>query len=69
MAKTTNYVSEATKFINTFLQEHPQVCEKQQLLRSTWWDTDGIDYAQQEEYSASNAKLEGYAYFSYPKQK
>lgn len=69
MAKDTKYVSEATKFISTYLQEHPQIIEKQKKLRSTWWDTNGIDQTEQNEYHDSEIKLEGYAYFNYPTQK
>jgi hypothetical protein len=33
-----NYESEATRFIRDFLQKHPEVVEKQQKARATWWD-------------------------------
>ncbi len=65
MAKDTTYVSETTKFINTYLEEHPGVIKKQKELRSTWWDTDGIDQAEQNEFKDSEVPLDGYAYFSY----
>jgi hypothetical protein len=66
MAKDTTYVSETTKFINAYLEEHPKVIKKQEQLRKTWWDTTGIDQAEQNEYENSDVKLDGYAYFSYP---
>jgi hypothetical protein len=65
MAKDTAYVSETTKFINTYLEEHPGMIKKQQELRSTWWDTNGIDQAEQNEYKRGNVPLDEYAYFSY----
>lgn len=69
MAKDRKYVSEATKFINTYLKEHPKVVEKQKELRSTWWDTDGIDQSEQNQYDKSSVKLEEYPYFNYTQQK
>jgi hypothetical protein len=36
--KLKNYQSEATAFIQDFLQKHPEVVEKQKLHRATWWD-------------------------------
>ncbi len=65
MAKDTTYVSEITKFINTYQEEHPKVIIKQAQLRKTWWDTTGIDQEEQNEYESSDVKLDGYVYFSY----
>lgn len=69
MAKDRKYVSEASKFINQYLEQHPEVKNKQKELRSTWWDTNGIDQAEQNEYNEADVKLDGYAYFSYPEAK
>lgn len=69
MAKDTKYVSEVTKFINAYLHEHPKVIQKQKELRSTWWDTNGIDQTEQSEFSDSKIKLDGYSYFNYPTKK
>jgi|GEM_PF-1642336 len=66
MAKDTTYVSEITKFLDTYREEHPKVIKKQEQLRETWWDTTGIDQAEQNEYKSSDIKLDGYSYFSYP---
>jgi len=32
------YESDTTRFIRDFLQQHPEVVEKQRNARSTWWD-------------------------------
>lgn len=32
------YVSEFTKFINGWLDEHPDACEEQKKGRALWWD-------------------------------
>lgn len=69
MTKTTNYVSETTKFVKNYLKDHPKVVAEQKQLRKTWWDTTGIDQAEQKEYKDSKVALDGYAYFSYPTQK
>jgi hypothetical protein len=66
MAKDTKYVSEITKFINSYMEQNPKLKEKQQLLRDTWWDTNGVDLAEEKVYNESKVKLDGYAYFSYP---
>jgi 7,8-dihydro-6-hydroxymethylpterin-pyrophosphokinase len=69
MAKDTKYVSDITQFIKSYLHEHPKVVDKQKQLRSTWWDTKGIDQAEQNSYQNSAVKLDGYSYFSYPSNK
>ena len=33
-----NYQSDFTKFINTFLDENPEIQKKQIENRRTWWD-------------------------------
>jgi hypothetical protein len=33
-----NYESEATRFIRDFLKKNPEVIDKQQKARATWWD-------------------------------
>jgi hypothetical protein len=36
--KLRNYESETTRFIREFLDQNPQVVEKQKRHRATWWD-------------------------------
>ena len=38
MKKLTNYQSEITHFLREFLEQNPQVVEKQKRHRATWWD-------------------------------
>ncbi len=33
-----NYESDVTRFIRDFLDRHPEVRDKQQKARATWWD-------------------------------
>ena len=68
MTKNVQYVSDATKFINGFLKKHPEVIQKQEAQRDTWWDIE-LDPEEQKEYQASDVKLDEYAYFSYDKPK
>ncbi|MCC2644542.1 MAG: hypothetical protein K0R94_320 [Burkholderiales bacterium] len=66
MAKDTNYVSETTKFIKNYVEKHPGIAEQRAKVYKTWWDDDGIDQEEQNEYKDSKVKLDAYAYFSYP---
>lgn len=63
MAKNTKYVSEATTFIRGLLEKQPGLVQKQKELRSTWWDTNGIDEEEQRSYIDSASPLHGYAYY------
>lgn len=63
MAKNTKYVSEATQFIRGFLKQHPEVVEKQKQLRSTWWDINDLDEAEQKTYQQSKIPVHGYSYY------
>ena len=63
MAKNTKYVSEATQFIRGFLKQHPEVVDKQKTLRSTWWDINDLDEAEQKTYQQSKTPVHGYAYY------
>ncbi len=65
MAKNTNYVSELDQFINQLFKKNPELIEKQKQLRSTWWDREAIDQAEQELYLQNSAPRHGYAYFDY----
>jgi len=68
MTKNVKYVSSATKFINDFLKQHPDVIQKQKAQRDTWWDID-LDLDEQKEYQDSEVKSGEYAYFSYNQPK
>ncbi len=63
MAKNTKYVSDATKFIQGLLNKRPELLVKQKELRSTWWDTNGIDEEEEKSYKNSADPLHGYAYY------
>ncbi len=66
MAKDTTYVSDIDQFITKFLQEKPELIDKQKTLRNTWWDRGFIDQEEQESYSQSEVSKPGYVYFDYP---
>lgn len=63
--KMTNYESEATRFIREFLDQNPQVVEKQKRHRATWWDR---PQNQQERARLDEAKVpqKGYVYYNNP---
>ena len=63
--KLKNYESEATRFIKEFLQQNPQVVEKQKRHRATWWDR---PQSLQEQKAAEEAKVPptAYVYYSNP---
>jgi hypothetical protein len=63
--KLRNYESETTKFIRDFLEQHPQVVEKQKRNRATWWDRpQNLD----ERKKLEEAKIaqQGYVYYNKP---
>ena len=66
--KNTKYTSEAMNFINTLLNQAGSQEERLEL-RSTWWDRDFIDIAEQKAYHNSEVKHDSYVYFSYPNTK
>lgn len=66
MSKNTSYVSDVTKFVSGYLNTYPELREKRQKLRSTWWDADSDTYQEELQVNKENAvKLDGYAYFTY----
>ncbi|MDQ5920457.1 MAG: hypothetical protein QG673_513 [Pseudomonadota bacterium] len=65
MAINREYVSETDEFINNLLKQKPELKIKQQILRSTWWDTDFINAEEQQEYAQGTVLRPGYVYFNY----
>ena len=65
MAIDRKYVSETDTFISNLLAQKPEIKQKQQCLRHTWWDKNFIDQAEQKNFAQSSTPKHGYAYFDY----
>ncbi|MCX8514162.1 MAG: DUF3460 family protein [Burkholderiales bacterium] len=65
MAANKKYVSEIDNFITNFIQQNPEIKQKQKILRQTWWDQDFIDQDEMLEYKNSSAPRPAYSYFEY----
>ncbi|HZP85835.1 MAG TPA: DUF3460 family protein [Burkholderiales bacterium] len=63
--KMTNYESEATRFIKDFLEKNPQVVEKQQRHRATWWDRPQ-NLEERRRLEQAKVPQKGYAYYNNP---
>ncbi|MGZ5041874.1 MAG: DUF3460 family protein [Usitatibacter sp.] len=66
-AKVPMYVSDATRFIQEFLEKNPQVTEQQRKNRATWWDKPQ-DLETWEERAESTVPAASYAYFPLPER-
>ena len=60
--KLRNYESETTKFIRDFLEQHPQVVEKQKRNRATWWDRPQ-DLDERKKLEEAKVPQPGYVYY------
>ncbi len=60
--KLRNYESETTKFIRDFLEQHPQVVEKQKRNRATWWDRPQ-DLDERKRLEEAKVPQRGYVYY------
>jgi uncharacterized protein DUF3460 len=61
--KLRDYESEITTFIRTFLQQNPQVVEKQASYRATWWDRpQNLD--ERRKLEAAGVPQQGYVYYN-----
>jgi hypothetical protein len=63
--KSTRYRSEFTQFIEDYLERNPQVAEKQERHRATWWDRPQ-DLAERERLEQAEVPQTGYAYYHNP---
>jgi hypothetical protein len=63
--KLKNYESEATRFINEFLERNPQVVEKQKRHRATWWDRPQ-DLDERSRLDQAKVPQSGYVYYDKP---
>ena len=60
--KLRNYESETTRFIREFLDQNPQVIEKQKSNRATWWDCpQNLD--ERKKLESAKVPQEGYVYY------
>lgn len=55
------YVSEHTKFMQEWLEKHPEQIEEQKKGRALWWDKPQ-DVATQAEYTAAKVPTRSYYY-------
>jgi len=63
--KLKSYESDTTKFIREFLDKNPQLQEKRQRARGTWWDRpQDLDERRREEQS--EVPQAGYVYYNNP---
>lgn len=56
------YESDTTRFIREFLQQHPEVVEKQRDARATWWDRPQ-DREQREKFEDARLPKKPYEYY------
>lgn len=57
------YVSEHTRFIDQFLESHPDVLEEQHVGRLIYWERK-VDLAAQEKAEKDNVPDDGYGFYS-----
>lgn len=60
--KLRNYESDATKFIREFLQRNPEVVDKQERNRATWWDRPQ-SLEESKRLDEANVPQKGYVYY------
>lgn len=56
------YVSEFTRFMNGYLEEHPEVARSQQEGRALLWDKEPADPDERARFTASRVKQKSYVY-------
>jgi hypothetical protein len=60
--KLRNYESETTRFIREFLEQNPQVVEKQKSNRATWWDCPQ-NLEERNKLETAKVPQKGYVYY------
>jgi hypothetical protein len=60
--KLRNYESETTRFIREFLDQNPQVVEKQKRNRATWWDRPQ-NLEERRKLETDSVPQKGYVYY------
>jgi len=65
MKKVIDYQSDVTHFLKDFLENNPQVVEKQKRHRATWWDRPQ-NAAERARLDEATVKQQGYVYYHYP---
>lgn len=63
--KIVNYESDVTRFLQAFLENNPQVVEKQKRYRATWWDRPQ-DLAERTRLEQAEVAQKGYVYYGNP---
>jgi hypothetical protein len=57
------YESDTTLFLRAFLEQHPEVVEKQKRARATWWDKP-YDAEQRRAFEEARVPKKPYEYYS-----
>ena len=55
------YQSDFTKFMQAYLEKHPEVDRQREQLRQTWWDCK-VDLEDQDRWSVSAVPQKPYVY-------
>ena len=59
------YESDLTKFMREFMEQHPEVVQKQKLARATWWDKK-LDPEERRRWEEAKLPPVPYAYYNNP---
>lgn len=59
-----NYQSDATQFINSYLEQHPEEAEQRLKNRNLLWDVE-LDAAEQADFEAGKVAKKPYTYYSF----
>jgi hypothetical protein len=62
-AMDRNYVSDYTRFIDQFIQEHPDVLEEQRSGRLLYWDK-RVDLVAQKKAETDTVPSDGYGFYN-----
>ena len=59
-----DYQSDATKFLNEYIEKHPEEAERRPKNRALLWDVE-LRPEEQEGFAAANVAKKPYTYYSY----
>lgn len=59
-----DYQSDATKFLDNYIKEHPEEAEKRLANRNLLWDVE-LNPQEQAEFEAGKVAKKPYTYYSY----
>lgn len=64
-SREAGYVSELTRFMDQFLEEHPEITADQRRGFHIYWDRK-VDFAEQEKAREDSVPVDSYYYFGNP---